>query len=108
MAADAPSRTTSPISPALVRDARPAALLRDLFAPAALRADLFALYGFAAEIARIPDQVSEPTLGEIRLQWWRDALQAAAERGGATARRSARLRDAIARHRAAARAASTR
>jgi phytoene synthase len=47
-----------------------------LFAPAALRPDLFALYGFAAEIARIPDQVIEPTLGQIRLQWWRDGLHA--------------------------------
>ena len=49
-----------------------------LFAPAALRADLFAIYGFAAEIARIPDQVSEPQLGEIRLMWWQEALATAA------------------------------
>lgn len=47
-----------------------------LFAPAEKRADLFALYGFAAEIARIPDLVKEPTLGEIRLTWWRDMLKA--------------------------------
>jgi phytoene synthase len=49
-----------------------------LFAPAALRADLFALFGFSAEIARIPDLVSETQLGEIRLQWWRESLAAAA------------------------------
>lgn len=49
-----------------------------LFAPAAVRADLFALYGFAAEIARIPDLVSEPGLGEIRLKWWQEALSTAA------------------------------
>ena len=49
-----------------------------LFAPAARRADLFALYGFAAEIARIPDLVSEPGLGEIRLKWWQEALASAA------------------------------
>jgi phytoene synthase len=45
-----------------------------LFAPGEIRADLFALYGFAAEIARVPDLVREPTLGEIRLKWWSDAL----------------------------------
>lgn len=49
-----------------------------LFAPAAIREDLFALYGFAAEIARIPDQVSEAALGEIRLRWWSDALSGTA------------------------------
>lgn len=47
-----------------------------LFAPEALRADLFALYAFAVEIERIPDLVSDPNLGEIRLQFWRDRLEA--------------------------------
>jgi phytoene synthase len=36
---------------------------------------LFALYAFNLEVARIPSVVSEPMLGEIRLQWWRDALE---------------------------------
>jgi 15-cis-phytoene synthase len=45
-----------------------------LLAPAARRADLMLLYAFDAELARIPATVSEPMLGEIRLQWWRDAL----------------------------------
>ncbi|MDF2231960.1 squalene/phytoene synthase family protein [Albimonas sp. CAU 1670] len=40
--------------------------------PAAGR--LFALYAFNLEVARIPSVVSEPMLGEIRLQWWRDAI----------------------------------
>ena len=53
-----------------------------LFAPPGLRDDLFAIYGLAAEIERIPDHVTEPALGEIRLQWWRDALLGPAERGG--------------------------
>ena len=47
-----------------------------LFAPPPLRADLLALYAFAAEIARIPDLVSDATLGEIRLQFWRDGVEA--------------------------------
>lgn len=45
-----------------------------LFAPADRRESLFALYAFNAELARIRDSVSEPLLGEIRLQWWRDAV----------------------------------
>ncbi len=41
------------------RDARPA---------------LLALYAFNAEIAKTGHVISEPALGEIRLQWWRDEL----------------------------------
>lgn len=52
-----------------------------LFAPAEQRGALFALYALKAEIARIPGHVSEPGLGEIRLQWWREALERIAEGG---------------------------
>jgi phytoene synthase len=45
-----------------------------LFAPPAAREDLFTLYAFNIEIARIRETVSESMLGQIRLQWWRDAL----------------------------------
>ena len=45
-----------------------------LFAPAARRDALFALYAFNYEIARARELVSEPMLGLMRLQWWRDAL----------------------------------
>lgn len=45
-----------------------------LFAPEPARGDLAALAAFNWEIARIRDAVSEPLLGEIRLQWWREAL----------------------------------
>ncbi|MBI1262507.1 MAG: phytoene/squalene synthase family protein [Rhizobiales bacterium] len=48
-----------------------------LLAPAGLRDRLVTLYAFNVEIARISEVVSEPMLGEIRLQWWREALQAA-------------------------------
>lgn len=54
-----------------------------LLAPAPLRADLLALYAFHLEIAQIPEQVSEPQLGEIRLEWWREALHAALSGGSA-------------------------
>lgn len=43
-------------------------------APPEVRPALAAIAAFAAEVARIPATVSETMLGEIRLQWWRDAL----------------------------------
>jgi NADH dehydrogenase [ubiquinone] 1 alpha subcomplex assembly factor 6 len=48
--------------------------LTTLFAPAGARNGLTALYNFNHEIARIREQVSEPLMGQIRLQWWRDAV----------------------------------
>ncbi len=45
-----------------------------VFAPPDKRERLFALYAFNLEIAKIAPMVSEPMLGEIRLQWWREAL----------------------------------
>jgi NADH dehydrogenase [ubiquinone] 1 alpha subcomplex assembly factor 6 len=45
-----------------------------LFAPAERREPLFALYAFNIEVARVRETVSEPLLGRIRLQWWREAL----------------------------------
>ena len=50
--------------------------LSTVFAPAARREALFALIAFNHEIARIPEAVSEPMLGRIRLQWWREVLDA--------------------------------
>lgn len=34
-----------------------------------------ALYAFAADVASIRDRAREPAAGEIRLQWWADALK---------------------------------
>ena len=48
-----------------------------LLAPHAAREDLITLAAFVGEAARIPAIVSEPMIGEIRLQWWRDAIEAA-------------------------------
>lgn len=45
-----------------------------LFAPAAARERLFALYAFNHEIAKVRETVREPMLGQIRLQWWREAI----------------------------------
>ncbi len=49
--------------------------LADLFAPEPARRHLFALHAFNSEVARVRDTVSEPGLGEIRLQFWRDAIR---------------------------------
>ena len=48
-----------------------------LFAPAARREALFALYAFNYEIARVRERVTQPTLGRIRLEWWRENIAAA-------------------------------
>ena len=53
-----------------------------LFAPAARREALFALYAFNYEIARVRESVTQPVLGQIRLQWWRENIAAAFEGGG--------------------------
>src|ERR671922_1960026 len=52
-----------------------------LFAPAARREALFALYAFNYEIARVRESVTEPMLGQIRLQWWRESIAAAFDGG---------------------------
>jgi NADH dehydrogenase [ubiquinone] 1 alpha subcomplex assembly factor 6 len=52
--------------------------LTALYAPAAARAGLFALYAFNIELARIRETVREPMIGEIRLTWWREAIEGAA------------------------------
>ncbi|MEE7440651.1 phytoene/squalene synthase family protein [Methylobacterium oryzae] len=59
----------------LVRAGDPDRYYATLFAPAAARPHLFALYAFSLTIARVREAVSNPMAGEIRLQWWRDALQ---------------------------------
>ena len=51
--------------------------LAALFTPADLREAVFALLAFNLEIAKTRDVVSEPMLGQIRLQWWREALDGA-------------------------------
>ena len=45
-----------------------------LFVSAEVRRAWLALAAFNAEVAHVRDHVSQPLPGEIRLQWWRDAL----------------------------------
>ena len=59
----------------LVRAADKDRFLASLFAPERRRGALFALYAFNVEVARVRELVHNPAAGEIRLQWWRDALE---------------------------------
>jgi 15-cis-phytoene synthase len=43
-------------------------------ADAQARADVIAIYAFDYQLARAPKVASNPLLGEIRLTWWREAL----------------------------------
>lgn len=54
-----------------------------LYAPPELRRRLAALYAFDNELDRVRRIASEPLIGEIRYQWWREAL---ADLGAAPAR----------------------
>jgi len=47
-----------------------------LFAPADRCEALLALFAFNVEVARIRELVHEPLIGQMRLQWWRDAFDA--------------------------------
>jgi len=69
-------RVSSILSPCgeIVRLGDPDRFRTALFAKPEQREHLFALYAFNLEIAKIAPMVSEPMLGEIRLQWWREAL----------------------------------
>ena len=57
--------------------------LATLYAPEEKRGALFSLYAFNAEIAGIRDRIREALPGEVRLQWWRDAIASTSEGAGA-------------------------
>jgi phytoene synthase len=60
---------------ALVRRVDPERWLSSRFiAEPGRRADVVALYAYDHELARAPKIASNPLLGEIRLTWWREAL----------------------------------
>lgn len=66
-----------------LRSADPDRYVSVLYAPAEKRSALFALYAFNAEIASVRDRISEPLPGEVRLQWWRDVLEAGTQEAAA-------------------------
>lgn len=86
---------------ALVREADRDRYLATLFAPARHRDALFALYAFNVEISRVRDLAREPMPGEIRLQWWREALGGERDSEAAAHPVAAALRETLARHKIA-------
>jgi phytoene synthase len=63
---------------AAARAGEPDRYLAALLSPAPARPALLALAAFSAEIGRVPFvAANEPAIGEIRLQWWREALDPA-------------------------------
>lgn len=58
----------------LVQRADPDRFLSAMAAPPDARAVLFPIYAFNIEISRAPWVTQEPMIAEMRLQWWRDAL----------------------------------
>ena len=60
---------------ALIRRVDPDRWISSRFIPdPQVRADVIALYAFDHELARAPKVASNPLIGEIRLTWWREAL----------------------------------
>ena len=62
----------------LVRRGDKDRFLAALFVPAYERCYFYALAAFNIEIARVRETISEPMPGEVRYQWWRDALMGTA------------------------------
>lgn len=61
----------------IVRRRDPDRYFSALFAPAGKRRFLFALYAFNYELARVAETAREPMLADIRLAWWREAVEGA-------------------------------
>ena len=66
---------------AIVEKGDPDRFLAVMAAPVAVRRILFAIYAFNVEVARAPWVTQEPMIAEMRLQWWRDALEEIASGG---------------------------
>ena len=67
---------------ALVQRADPERFAALMAAPVADRPVLAVLYAFNAELARAPMASKEPMIAEMRLQWWRDTVEAEAQGPG--------------------------
>jgi len=66
---------------ALVEKADPLRFRAAMAAPVSARKILFPLYAFNVEVARAPWVTQEAMIAEMRLQWWRDALEEIATGG---------------------------
>lgn len=79
--AAAPDQDAAGYCAALVRDQDFDRYAATLFVGTAPRRALLALAAFNVEIVRIPRLVSQPLVGDIRLQWWSDLLGGTAHGG---------------------------
>ena len=59
---------------AIARTYEPERYLAATLAPEPQRSSLIALAAYAGDLARIAATATQPMLGEIRLQWWRDSF----------------------------------
>jgi phytoene synthase len=66
---------------ALVERGDPDRFMAAMAAPVEARRVLFPLYAFNVEVSRAPWVTEEPMIAEMRLQWWRDALEEIAKGG---------------------------
>ncbi len=64
---------------AIVREGDRDRYIATLLAPAAKRPALTALHAFDLELSRIPRLARQQIAGEIRLQWWREAVDGSNE-----------------------------
>ncbi|MGH7043928.1 MAG: squalene/phytoene synthase family protein [Acetobacteraceae bacterium] len=64
---------------ALLRRRDPDRFFTALFAPPARREALFALYAFDGELAHARIATHDPTIALIRLAWWREVVEGAAQ-----------------------------
>ncbi|MGA9412405.1 MAG: squalene/phytoene synthase family protein [Roseobacter sp.] len=60
---------------AIVEKGDPERFAAAMASPLAARKVLFPLYAFNVEVTRAPWVTQEPMIAEMRLQWWRDALE---------------------------------
>lgn len=80
-AVPAPDPTTVDVVAIAARAHERDRYLAALLGPRPIRRDLIALAAFAGEVGRIPAFVTEPMMGRIRLQWWRERLEQRASGG---------------------------
>jgi 15-cis-phytoene synthase len=101
-----PTAQPAPQSPAqtandmitVARAYEPERYLAATLAKEPARAALLAVTAFSADLHRITTTATQPVLGEIRLQWWRDSLDTLAKGGRTGAPLADSLGDAITAH----------
>ena len=75
LSVDTKSRVPAQYCADVVRKGDKDRYLANLFAPDDKRPHLMALHAFSLEISKIREVTSEPVVGEMRLQWWHDAVE---------------------------------